>query len=64
MPAADQPASQDQEEEMREPGGEVPTDDAEDEGEERALRIPKSTDDIQEHRARAHLPYRSWCGHC
>eukprot|EP00972_Heterocapsa_arctica_P026707 3930763-Heterocapsa_arctica.AAC.1 len=60
MPAADQPASQDQEEEMREPGADVPTDDAEDEGEERAIRIPKSPDDptraqIEEHRARAHL---------
>eukprot|EP00972_Heterocapsa_arctica_P053864 7933617-Heterocapsa_arctica.AAC.1 len=60
MPAADQPASQDQEEEMRGPGAEVPTDDAENGGEERAIRIPRSSDDptraqIEEHRARAHL---------
>jgi hypothetical protein len=38
-------------------------------GDERAINIPRSPDSptraqIEEHRARAHLPYRSWCGDC
>jgi hypothetical protein len=47
----------------------VPTDVEEEQGEVREVRIPRSPDDptraqVEEHRARAHLPYRSWCGHC
>ena len=38
-------------------------------GETRAVRIPRSPEspsraEVEEHRARAHLPYRSWCYHC
>eukprot|EP00972_Heterocapsa_arctica_P006672 975908-Heterocapsa_arctica.AAC.1 len=37
--------------------------------EERAIKIPKFTTNrtkaqVEEHRARAHLPYRSWCPDC
>jgi hypothetical protein len=56
-------------EEAMEPEANVPTEEAEEQGEVRDVRIPKSPDDptraqVEEHRARAHLPYRSWCGHC
>ena len=47
----------------------VPTDVEEEQGEVREVRIPRSPEDptraqVEEHRARAHLPYRSWCGFC
>eukprot|EP00972_Heterocapsa_arctica_P003748 559626-Heterocapsa_arctica.AAC.1 len=56
---------QDQEEAM-EPEANVPTEVAEEQGEVRDVKIPKYPDDptraqVGEHRAGAHLPYRSWC---
>ena len=45
------------------------SDDVEENGEERKVSIPRSPEtptkaQVEEHRQRAHLPYRSWCDEC
>ncbi len=53
----------------RDVGGEDTGGDDTPSGETRAVRIPRTPEspshaEVEEHRARAHLPYRAWCWHC